>query len=53
MGFFYDEPETHGDWGTEVPRVLEQKGIDWKQAYVGYKFGLQGESRAAAKYAVP
>jgi hypothetical protein len=51
VGFFYDEPETHGDWGTEVPRVLEEKGVDWKQAYVGYKFGLEGEARAAAKYA--
>ena len=21
-GFFYDEPETRGDWGTELNRVL-------------------------------
>ena len=51
VGFFYDEPETHGDWGTEVPKVLSERGVDWKQAYVAWKIGLAGEDQAAAKYA--
>jgi hypothetical protein len=49
-GFFYDEPETHGDWGTEVRAVLEERGIDWKQAYVAWKFKLAGETQIAANY---
>ena len=50
-GFFYDEPETHGDWGTEVPKVLAEKGVDWKPAYVAWKFQLAGDIQAAARYA--
>ena len=50
-GFFYDEPETHGDWGTEVPKVLAEKGVDWKTAYVAWKFQLAGDVQAAARYA--
>ena len=51
VGFFYDEPETHGDWGTEVPKVLAEKGVDWKPAYVAWKFRLAGDAQAAARYA--
>ena len=51
VGFFYDEPETHGDWGTEVPKVLAEKGVDWKAAYVAWKYKLAGDAQAAAKYA--
>jgi hypothetical protein len=50
VGFFYDEPETRGDWGTEVNKVLAELGVDWKQAYVAYKFQLSGEAQAAARY---
>jgi hypothetical protein len=50
VGFFYDEPETRGDWGTELNKVMDQKAIDWKQAYVAYKFQLEGEAQAAALY---
>ena len=50
QGFFYDEPETQGDWGTEVPRVLAELGVDWKQAYVAYKFQLSGDAQASARY---
>lgn len=49
-GFFYDEPETRGDWGTELNRVLDEWGIDWKRAYVAHKFELAGEEQAAARY---
>ena len=49
-GFFYDEPETRGDWGTALNTVLEELGVDWKQAYVAYKFRLCGEAHVAARY---
>ncbi len=50
VGFFYDEPETPGDWGTELNGVLAERGVDWKKAYVAYKFELAGEEQIAAKY---
>jgi alpha-L-rhamnosidase len=50
VGFFYDEPETRGDWGTELNRVLAERGVDWKRAYVAYKFQLSGDDQAAARY---
>ena len=49
-GFFYDEPETPGDWGTELNRVLAERNVDWKKAYVAYKFELAGEEQVAARY---
>ncbi len=49
-GFFYDEPETRGDWGTELNRVLTEWKIDWKKPYVAYKFELAGEEQIAARY---
>ncbi len=50
QGFFYDEPETRGDWGTELNRVLLERRVDWKKAYVAYKFELAGEEQAAARF---
>ena len=50
LGFFYDEPETRGDWGTELNRVLAEWKVDWKKAYVAYKFELAGEEQIAARY---
>ena len=49
-GFFYDEPETPGDWGTELNRVLAEWNVDRKKAYVAYKFELAGEEQVAARY---
>ncbi len=49
-GFFYDEPETRGDWGTELNRVLTEWKVDWKKAYAAYKFELAGEEQIAARY---
>jgi hypothetical protein len=49
-GFFFDEPETPGDWGTELNATLAEWKVDWKKAYVAYKFGLAGEEQIAAKY---
>lgn len=50
VGFFYDEPETHGDWGTEVIPLLEERNVDWKKALVAFKGKLAGEEQAAARY---
>jgi len=49
-GFFYDEPETRGDWGTELNATLAAARVDWKKAYVAYKFGLSGDDDIAARY---
>ena len=49
-GFFYDEPETPGDWGTELNGVLAEWKVDWKRAYVAYKLELAGEEQNAARY---
>lgn len=49
-GFFYDEPETYGDWGTEVIPLLKERGVDWKMALTAWKFELAGDQQAAAKY---
>ncbi|MBN8460739.1 MAG: hypothetical protein J0M04_23150 [Verrucomicrobia bacterium] len=51
VGFFYDEPETRGDWGTGLNTVLAEHGVDWKTAYVGYKFRLSGDGGQAARFA--
>ena len=50
IGYFYDEPETHGDWGTEVLKVLRERHVDWKKALVAWKFRLAGEEQPAARY---
>lgn len=50
VGFFYDEPETRGDWGTELNRVLAENQVDWKKAYVAYKFRLTGDEQMAARF---
>jgi hypothetical protein len=52
-GFFYDEPETRGDWGTEFRGVLDERKVDWKKAFVAYKFELAGDQQAAARYQYP
>ena len=49
-GYFYDEPETCGDWGTELNGVLAEWKVDWKKAYVAYKLELAGEEQIAARF---
>ncbi len=51
VGFFYDEPETQGDWGTELSATFSERGIDEKKALVAWKFKLAGEEQTAARYA--
>jgi len=51
VGYFYDEPETYGDWGTEVIPMLTSRGVDWKKALVAWKFNLaDADEQVAAKY---
>jgi len=51
VGYFYDEPETPGDWGTGVIPLLNERGADWKKALVAWKFALaDAEEQVAAKY---
>lgn len=40
QGYFYDEPETLGDWGTEVIPELNRRGVDWRKAIAAYAVGL-------------
>ncbi len=49
-GFFYDEPETQGDWGTELPHILAEWKVDWKKAYVAHLHELAGEDQTAAQF---
>jgi hypothetical protein len=49
-GYFYDEPETPGDWGTEFNATFKSRGADWMPAYVAWTFKLAGEAQSAAKY---
>jgi hypothetical protein len=49
-GYFYDEPETQGDWGREVMAVLAERKIDWKKPLAAWKFRLAGDEQAAARY---
>ena len=51
VGYFYDEPETQGDWGTELIPELKRRGVDWKASLVAKKFQLQNsEQQTAAAY---
>ncbi|TWT85057.1 hypothetical protein CA13_65390 [Planctomycetes bacterium CA13] len=50
-GYFYDEPETQGDWGTEVIPEIQRRGVDWKAVLVAKQFQLQDpEQQTAAAY---
>ena len=49
-GYFYDEPETQGDWGSEVPKVIAERKLDLAKLLVGYKFKLAGDEQTAAFY---
>jgi len=49
-GFFYDEPETQGDWGSDVPKLIAERKLDLAKLLVGYKFKLAGPEQTAARY---
>ena len=51
VGYFYDEPETHGDWGDQVIPMLMERGVDWEKALVAWKFKLADpDQQVAARY---
>lgn len=50
VGYFYDEPETQGDWGSDLPKWMAERHIDIKKALVAYKFKLAGEEQVAGLY---
>jgi hypothetical protein len=49
-GYFYDEPETQGDWGSDVPKLIAERKLDLKKLLVAWKFKLAGEEQTAAFY---
>ena len=49
-GYFYDEPETPGDWGTSLAETFKARGVEWMPAFVAWKFKLVGEAQDAAFY---
>ncbi len=48
VGYFYDEPETQGDWGSDVPKLAAERKLDLAKLLVGYKFKLAGDEQTAA-----
>ncbi len=48
VGYFYDEPETQGDWGSDVPKLIAERKLDLATLLVSYKFKLAGEEQVAA-----
>ena len=47
-GYFYDEPETQGDWGSDVPKLIAERQLDLIKLLVGYKYKLTGDDQTAA-----
>lgn len=50
VGFFYDEPETQGDWGRDMIALAAERKLDLDRLMVAYKFKLSGEDQATAFY---
>lgn len=50
VGYFYDEPETQGDWGSVMRTVIAERKLDLKKMLVGYKYKLAGDEQTAAFY---
>ena len=49
-GYFYDEPETQGDWGSDFPKLVAERKLDLNKLLVAYKFKLSGDEQTAAYY---
>ncbi len=49
-GYFYDEPETPGDWGSDFPKLVAERNLDLNKLLVAYKFKLAGDDQTAAFY---
>ena len=50
VGFFYDEPETQGDWGSDMLALSAERGWDLNRFLVAYKFKLAGGEQTAGWY---
>lgn len=50
IGFFYDEPETQGDWGRDMLDLAAERRLDLDRLMVAYKFKLSGEEQQTAFY---
>ena len=50
IGFFYDEPETQGDWGRDMLALAAERKLDLDRMMVAYKFKLSGEDQATGFY---
>ncbi|HEY3322169.1 MAG TPA: glycosyl hydrolase [Planctomycetota bacterium] len=50
VGYFYDEPETQGDWGSDMITLAVERKLDLNKLLVAYKFKLAGEEQTAAFY---
>jgi hypothetical protein len=50
VGFFYDEPETQGDWGRDMLDLAAERRLDLDRLMVAYKFKLSGEEQQTAFY---
>lgn len=50
-GFFYDEPETNGDWGVDLQKYIAEKNLPLEALLTAYKFKLDGDAQNAALYA--
>ena len=50
VGFFYDEPETQGDWGSDMLALSKERGWDLNRFLVAYKFKLAGGEQTAGWY---
>jgi hypothetical protein len=48
QGYFYDEPETPGDFGPEVIAELTRRGIDWKAALLACATTMPSVSSASS-----
>lgn len=49
-GFFYDEPEYHGNWGIGMEADFTAKGVDYKKCMVSRFYTLAGEDQKKATY---
>ena len=49
-GFFYDEPETNGDWGPDLEKYFVENNLPLEVLLTAYKFKLEGEIQNAARY---
>lgn len=50
QGYFYDEPETQGDWGREVGAIIAERKLDLPTLLVAYKYRLSDRDAQTAAF---